>query len=64
MTGLYDPRVQYWEPLKFISKLRELKTDNNTQLIKINTQQGHFGGSSRYKFIEELAELYTFIFNC
>lgn len=61
MTGLYDPRVQYWEPLKFISKLRELKTDNNTQLIKINTQQGHFGGSDRYKHLEEYAEQYTFI---
>jgi oligopeptidase B len=61
ITGLYDPRVQYWEPLKFISKLRELKTDNHTQLIKINTQQGHFGGSDRYKYLQEYAEQYTFV---
>ena len=60
-AGLYDPRVQYWEPLKFISKLRSLKTDNNIQLIKINTQQGHFGGSNRYKYLEESAEQYTFV---
>ena len=60
-TGLYDPRVQYWEPLKFITKLRGLKTDSNIQLIKINTEQGHFGGSDRYKYLEECAEQYTFI---
>jgi oligopeptidase B len=62
--GLHDPRVPYWEPLKFLAKLREYKTDSNIQVIRIETDQGHFGGSSRYKFIEELAELYTFIFNC
>jgi len=60
-TGLYDPRVQYWEPLKFITKLRSLKTDSNIQLIKINIEQGHFGGSDRYKYLEECAEQYTFI---
>jgi oligopeptidase B len=62
--GLHDPRVPYWEPLKFLAKIREYKTDSNIQVIRIETQQGHFGGSSRYKFIEELSELYTFIFNC
>ena len=61
--GLHDPRVPYWEPLKFLAKIREYKTDSNIQVIRIETQQGHFGGSSRYKFIDELSELYTFILN-
>jgi len=61
--GLHDPRVPYWEPLKFLAKIREYKTDSNIQVIRIETEQGHFGGSSRYKFIDELSELYTFVFN-
>jgi oligopeptidase B len=60
-AGLHDPRVQYWEPLKLLAKIREYKTDNNTQIIKIETTQGHFGGSSRYKHIEELAHKYAFL---
>ena len=60
--GLHDPRVPYWEPLKFLAKIREYKTDTNTQIIRMETSQGHFGGSSRYKFIDELAEKYVFIF--
>ncbi len=60
--GLHDPRVPYWEPLKFLSKIREYKTDKNIQVIRMETEQGHFGGSSRYKFIDELSELYTFVF--
>eukprot|EP01040_Poterioochromonas_malhamensis_P010499 gene10499-11429_t len=60
--GLHDPRVPYWEPLKFLAKVRELKSDNNVQVVRMETEQGHFGGSSRYKFIDELSELYTFVF--
>lgn len=60
-AGLHDPRVQYWEPLKLLAKIREYKTDNNTQIIKVETTQGHFGGSSRYKHIEELAHKYAFL---
>lgn len=60
-AGLHDPRVPYWEILKLISKIREYKTDSNTQVIRVETNQGHFGGSSRYKSIEELAEKYAFI---
>jgi len=60
-AGLYDPRVQYWEPLKFISKLREYKKDDNTQIIKIGMEQGHFGGSDRYKYLEEESERQAFI---
>ena len=61
-AGLHDPRVPYWEILKLIAKIREYKTDNNIQIIRIETSQGHFGGSSRYKLLEELAEKYAFIF--
>lgn len=60
--GLHDPRVPYWEPLKFLAKVRELKNDTNVQVVRMETEQGHFGGSSRYKFIDELSELYTFVF--
>ena len=60
-AGLHDPRVPYWEILKLIAKIREFKTDNNVQVVRIETTQGHFGGSSRYKSIEELAEKYAFI---
>jgi oligopeptidase B len=61
-AGLHDPRVPYWEILKLVAKIREFKTDSNTQVIRVETSQGHFGGSSRYKSIEELAEKYAFIF--
>jgi oligopeptidase B len=61
-AGLHDPRVPYWEILKLVAKIREYKTDSNVQIIRIETTQGHFGGSSRYKSIEELAEKYAFIF--
>lgn len=61
-AGLHDPRVPYWEILKLIAKIREYKLDTNTQVIRVETSQGHFGGSSRYKSIEELAEKYAFIF--
>lgn len=61
-AGLHDPRVPYWEILKLVSKIRENKMDNNIQVIRVETTQGHFGGSSRYKSIEELAEKYAFVF--
>ncbi len=60
-AGLHDPRVPYWEIIKLVAKIREFKTDLNTQVIRIETTQGHFGGSSRYKSIEELAEKYAFV---
>lgn len=61
-AGLHDPRVPYWEILKLVAKIREYKSDSNIQVIRIETTQGHFGGSSRYKSIEELSEKYSFIF--
>lgn len=60
-AGLHDPRVPYWEIIKLVAKIRENKTDSNYQIIRVETSQGHFGGSSRYKSIEELAEKYSFI---
>ena len=62
-AGLHDPRVQYWEPLKFITKLRSLKdpSDTSIQNLKIEMTQGHFGGSDRYKHLKETAEQYTWV---
>ncbi len=61
--GFYDPRVQYWEPLKFITKLRAGLNNSspNIQCLKIEMEQGHFGGFDRYKHLKEIAELYTFV---
>jgi len=60
-TGLNDPRVQYWEPAKFINKLRRIKTDNNTLILKTNMGAGHGGASGRYDYLKELAFDYAFI---
>jgi oligopeptidase B len=61
VSGINDPRVQYWEPLKFIAKLRNFKKDNNVQILKLDMNEGHFGGSDRYKYMKEIAFMYTFI---
>lgn len=61
-AGLHDPRVQYWEPLKWVAKIREHNLlIKNTQIIKVEMIQGHFGGSSRYKHMNETAEKYAFL---
>jgi len=60
-TGLNDPRVQYWEPAKFLSKLRTHKTDDNTLILKTNMGAGHGGSSGRYDYIKEIAIDYAFI---
>jgi oligopeptidase B len=52
-SGLYDPRVAYWEPTKWISKLRTMKTDENSILMKMELDAGHFSASDRYKYIRE-----------
>ena len=59
--GLNDPRVTYWEPAKYVAKLRTLKTDDNPLLLKTNMGAGHGGRSGRYESIYETAEEYTFI---
>jgi oligopeptidase B len=60
-TGLHDSQVQYWEPAKWVAKLRELKTDNNKLLFHINMEAGHGGASGRFEALKEVAEEYAFL---
>lgn len=62
-TGLYDSQVQYWEPAKWVAKLRELKTDNNPLLLYTNMSAGHLGASGRFERYKLLALEYSFIFS-
>lgn len=61
-AGLNDPRVSYWEPAKFVARLRTMKTDRNLLLLKTNLDAGHGGASGRYDYIKEIAFEYAFIF--
>ncbi len=63
-AGLNDPRVQYWEPAKWVAKLRTLKTDNNRLLLKTNMGAGHGGASGRYDYLKEVAFEYAFLLDC
>jgi oligopeptidase B len=58
--GLTDPRVTYWEPAKWVAKLRELKTDGNLLLLKTNMGAGHGGVSGRFDRLKEVAFVYAF----
>ena len=58
--GLTDPRVTYWEPAKWIARLRELNTSDNLILLKINMDAGHGGASGRYEQLKEIAADYAF----
>lgn len=60
VAGLTDPRVTYWEPAKWVARLRELKTDDNPVLFKINMDAGHAGASGRFSRLEEIAYVYAF----
>lgn len=60
-TGLHDSQVQYWEPAKWVAKLRELKTDRNKLLFHINMDSGHGGASGRFEALREVAEEYAFL---
>jgi len=60
-AALNDPRVMYWEPAKWTAKLRSLKTDNNTLLLKIDMATGHMGASGRYDYLRDLAFEYAFM---
>ncbi|WP_431167111.1 S9 family peptidase [Tenacibaculum halocynthiae] len=59
-TGLHDSQVQYWEPAKWVAKLREVKTDSNMLFLHTNMEAGHGGASGRFDALKELAEEYTF----
>jgi oligopeptidase B len=63
-AGISDPRVTYWEPAKYVARLRAAKTDRNPLLLKTNMASGHFGQSGRYDALRELAEQYAFLFAC
>jgi oligopeptidase B len=60
-TGLNDSQVMYWEPAKYVAKLRTLKTDANLLLFKINMGAGHGGASGRYDYLREIALDYAFL---
>ncbi len=60
-TGLFDSQVQYWEPSKWVAKLRDVKTDNNLLMLHTNMEAGHGGASGRFKRYKETALEYSFM---
>ncbi|MDF2158095.1 S9 family peptidase [Algoriphagus sp. CAU 1675] len=60
-SGLHDSQVQFWEPTKWVAKLRDLKTDNNLLLLHTNMEAGHGGASGRFNSLKELALEYAFL---
>ena len=60
-TGLHDSQVQYWEPAKWVAKLRALKTDDHQLLLKTNMEAGHSGVSGRFRKHHETALIYAFL---
>lgn len=61
VTGLHDSQVQYWEPAKWVAKLRELKTDDNLLLLYTDMDTGHSGASGRFRSLIDVARNYAFI---
>ena len=60
-TGLHDSQVQYWEPAKWVAKLREYKTNDNQLFLDTNMEAGHGGASGRFEALKETAKEYAFI---
>lgn len=60
-TGLHDSQVQYFEPTKWVAKMRDMKTDSNPLLLKVNMEYGHGGASGRFQWIHETALEFAFI---
>jgi oligopeptidase B len=60
-TGLHDSQVQYWEPAKWVAKLRVNKTDKNILLLNTNMDAGHGGASGRFEALKELAKEFAFL---
>lgn len=60
-AGLTDPRVTYWEPAKWVARLRAMKTDDGILCLKTNMEAGHAGAAGRFDSLEEIAESYAFL---
>jgi oligopeptidase B len=58
---LHDSQVQYWEPAKWVAKLREMKTDDNWLFLDTNMDAGHGGASGRFESLKEVAREYSFL---
>src|SRR5699024_2106292 len=61
IAGVSDPRVTYWEPAKWVAKLRAHKTDNNRLLLKTHMAAGHGGVTGRFRILEETALVFAFL---
>ena len=61
LTGLHDSQVQYFEPAKYVARLRELKTDKNLLLMFCNMNVGHGGASGRFDYLKDVAREYAFL---
>jgi oligopeptidase B len=62
-TGLWDSQVQYFEPAKYVARLRAMKTDSNPLLFRINMEAGHGGKSGRFEKYKSTAEYFAFMLN-
>ena len=60
-TGIHDSQVQYWEPAKWVAKIREFKTNSNLIYLVTDMKTGHGGPSGRYNAIKEVAKKYAFL---
>ncbi len=60
-TGIHDSQVQYWEPAKWVAKLRDLKTNSNKLILKVDMDTGHGGASGRFESLKEVALEYAFL---
>jgi oligopeptidase B len=60
-TGLWDSQVQYYEPAKWVARLRAARTDSNPLLFRINMEAGHGGKSGRFRRYRDIAEYYAFM---
>ena len=60
-TGLWDSQVQYWEPAKWVARLRQRKTDDHPLVLRTDMHAGHGGKSGRYRKLQQIAEKYAFV---